>query len=942
MKKKLSVKLFIALAITVICHVLFVMLLQTFSSFDVFVKRSDIIQRKMDDIAGSVSKLSEINMNLYDDFDEYNFHSLDIKVTLLKELFNGGIYYGPEVFDNGIVIRLENGQVEIPEHEGVEIPDIQPDYLEEEKGQYLAGEKQEDVLIVVYERISGSYYYIDWTTFEEYGDYVDNSAIARRIFDQIEKAYDGYLIFEEYGNISYNGLKEAGIDANNLKLDQNIVESGVIHLDGIPYICGYKELPGDSVRIYFLQEVTEMENIVSSRLTSFTVFSLVFILTMMAWNYAVVKLVDEHVLTANQQKSYQPSAVRRVNLIVMLIGALLIFAMAQYTQAMNDLIIMADNGTKVINMISEDTDSQMNENIFDDEEMSRWYVRNAVKVAELIGRYPELRQQELLKKIGDIAGLEYLTLYDENGEELLCSAGFKGLSLTEDMADFMILTNGKDKLVRIDLDDPLVDKKVMAVGVRVPLAEKDRYGVLILNTADYHKNYSEETMDVRIKSKIMDSDLFMITDEEGLILNCTDKSFEGTNVTAYGIDPDAKDLMNYFSIKAQRYYGLSREYNDRVFYYFIDAPSMTMRSGIFSAVSAMVFVLFYILANSIILKDYDEGYFAENVLLGKEPLHDGKILVDTAAGADKKTVEVTKRYERIFRWHNLLPEQKATIVFCLVLVLSLLRVYVQTYDSAYRSIIGYIWEGDWKRGFNIFAFTSIGLLTIILIVVMTLVKIVFEMMIRLFDTKGETTCRLIYNFLQYLAFFCYLYYAFSYLGIDTTALLASAGFISLAISLGSRELVADVLAGLTVVFEGDFQVGDMVEIDGYRGKVVEIGVRSTKLLGQGNNIKVVSNRDIKNVINMTKLNSWLPLEINVSAEQIDKVEKLLEEELPKIGKKYKEIINGPYYYGILKVSGNDMTLSIMTECKEENYNFLRRKLNRELYLLLKSRQIAMK
>ena len=62
-----------------------------------------------------------------------------------------------------------------------------------------------------------------------------------------------------------------------------------------------------------------------------------------------------------------------------------------------------------------------------------------------------------------------------------------------------------------------------------------------------------------------------------------------------------------------------------------------------------------------------------------------------------------------------------------------------------------------------------------------------------------------------------------------------------------------------------FKVGDVVELDGYRGIVQEIGTRSTVLLGRSNNIKIVSNRDVRNAVNMTKLSSSYFLTVKVPA-----------------------------------------------------------------------------
>ena len=66
-------------------------------------------------------------------------------------------------------------------------------------------------------------------------------------------------------------------------------------------------------------------------------------------------------------------------------------------------------------------------------------------------------------------------------------------------------------------------------------------------------------------------------------------------------------------------------------------------------------------------------------------------------------------------------------------------------------------------------------------------------------------------------------------GVNTSTLLASAGVLTLVIGLGAQSLVADVVAGLFIVIEGEYLVGDIVVIDGWRGTVKEIGIRTTKV-----------------------------------------------------------------------------------------------------------------
>ena len=86
-------------------------------------------------------------------------------------------------------------------------------------------------------------------------------------------------------------------------------------------------------------------------------------------------------------------------------------------------------------------------------------------------------------------------------------------------------------------------------------------------------------------------------------------------------------------------------------------------------------------------------------------------------------------------------------------------------------------------------------------------------------------------------------------------MLAGLGFISLALSIGAKDLITDILAGITLVFEGAYQVGDIIQLDNYRGTVQEVGVRSTKLISDNGDVKIIGNGSIRDVVNLTRQNS---------------------------------------------------------------------------------------
>ncbi|NCB33527.1 MAG: mechanosensitive ion channel family protein, partial [Erysipelotrichia bacterium] len=149
-------------------------------------------------------------------------------------------------------------------------------------------------------------------------------------------------------------------------------------------------------------------------------------------------------------------------------------------------------------------------------------------------------------------------------------------------------------------------------------------------------------------------------------------------------------------------------------------------------------------------------------------------------------------------------------------------------------------------------------------------------------------------------------------------------------------LMNDILAGISIVFEGAFRVGDIVTIDGWRGEVVEIGIRTTKIRSVINDIRIFNNSTIASVVNMTKQYSYAIVDVGVDYnESLEHVETVLKEELPLIHERIPAIVAGPYYKGVTKLAESSVNLRIMAECSEQDRIQVTRDLNREIFLIFK-------
>ena len=110
------------------------------------------------------------------------------------------------------------------------------------------------------------------------------------------------------------------------------------------------------------------------------------------------------------------------------------------------------------------------------------------------------------------------------------------------------------------------------------------------------------------------------------------------------------------------------------------------------------------------------------------------------------------------------------------------------------------------------------------------------------------------------------------LGINLAPLLASAGVAGVALGFGARNLVTDVLAGMFMLLEDQYGVGDRVDVGEASGVVMEIGLRVTQLRGDGGEIWYIRNGEIKRVGNLSQGWAMAMLDVQVrSGEDLEEV-----------------------------------------------------------------------
>lgn len=200
--------------------------------------------------------------------------------------------------------------------------------------------------------------------------------------------------------------------------------------------------------------------------------------------------------------------------------------------------------------------------------------------------------------------------------------------------------------------------------------------------------------------------------------------------------------------------------------------------------------------------------------------------------------------------------------------------------------------------------------------------------------KGKAIVALICSFIKYLAVLILIFVVLKAWGVDTATLLAGAGILSLIVGLGAQPLIEDIIAGLFIVFEELFDVGDIIVVDGFRGTVKEIGIRTTQIEDAGGDIKVVNNSDIRTLINMTSQLSLAICEVDIEyGESLERVEVIIKNNLDSVKAAIPDISEGPYYMGVSALGASGVRLRFTAKCVESQKFQVERDMNRQIKLL---------
>lgn len=176
------------------------------------------------------------------------------------------------------------------------------------------------------------------------------------------------------------------------------------------------------------------------------------------------------------------------------------------------------------------------------------------------------------------------------------------------------------------------------------------------------------------------------------------------------------------------------------------------------------------------------------------------------------------------------------------------------------------------------------------------------------------------------------------LGVNLTALIASAGVVAAVLTFSAQNIIKDVITGAFMVAEDQLDVGDYVNIGTGHGVVEFVGLRVTQVRDDYGVLWSVRNGDIAQVANYSR--GWLNSVIDIDfapATDLDSASSLVLEALTGAIGKYDTsgaVLNPPTCFGVTKIDADSVTLRFITRMNASAFPKLDPKLRESVQELL--------
>ena len=455
-----------------------------------------------------------------------------------------------------------------------------------------------------------------------------------------------------------------------------------------------------------------------------------------------------------------------------------------------------------------------------------FYRTRAQMLAAFLAERPDYRTHAGLEELSRIAGTDYLMLFDSNGEELVSSNSYKGFSVGTNLSEeYRAVLLGYPDAVVGPAADPYTGRMQLGTAILMTDGEGQADGFLLavysaaeLNAELERMSYENAVNSFPVRENYIAAAL---SDEDGRFIAHTDPNMIGRKAADYLTDYTPGSSFEGFAEYNGVNMCISADAADGKTLVFmvpenVDSYVRSASGPMALAVLLILTLVYYPTAGVLI---------ARAMMEAEEKLQPG---------------ERTRNPIMVFL-------DGYSFFLTLFAIFALIAAANDWWDS-----FDYVFDGNWSRGVHLYSLWAALFILAATLWCEYLIRTVLALLESRLSLRAKTVTRLANSLIVYAANFSLVFGILGVFGVNTTALLASAGIVSIAVGMGAQSMAADLLAGFFMMLEGTVHVGDSVSVSGVTGRITDMGIRTTEITDENGSVVILNNSKVSPVRNMSR------------------------------------------------------------------------------------------
>lgn len=196
------------------------------------------------------------------------------------------------------------------------------------------------------------------------------------------------------------------------------------------------------------------------------------------------------------------------------------------------------------------------------------------------------------------------------------------------------------------------------------------------------------------------------------------------------------------------------------------------------------------------------------------------------------------------------------------------------------------------------------------------------------------------SIIKYIIVFAVVIAIMANFGIDVSSLLAGLGIAGAILGLAFQDFVKDIIAGFSIITENQYEVGDLIEVGGFKGRVTSVGLKTTRIRDYRGKVKIIANRNITELINWSRHDTLAEVKVNVGYENDpDKVLDVLEKVKKELDGSMEQMTGEIKIFPVTELGENGISYTIQCKCKSYKHFAVQRAIRLEIYKAFKANKI---